>query len=294
MTDLTPEALGFAAVEGESRSWTVTLGDRPILLRSLLHLEELEPIDDIQRETLGTTDYDLIPASELVVAPETGGYVLAAYDVQATTPDRMLAAGFSWGGFVDGRPRLVSDFLGVRQDARSIGIGQAMKRLQAAIASQAGFEEIVWTVDPLRAANARLNFARLGAVSHQYERNRYGESFGESHYGGIPTDRLHMSWQIRDPRVVHLLLGSAPQPSSLLAESGEYRAVAIPDNIDRVLSLSRADALSWRMRVRGELEALFADGWQVDEFAPAGVIGDDPALVLHRRAPTRVKRRLGT
>ena len=69
-----------------------------------------------------------------------------------------------WGGFV-GRPRVVSDFLAIRPEARSLGLATELKRLQAAIALSRGFEEIVWTVDPLRAANARLNFGKLGATA---------------------------------------------------------------------------------------------------------------------------------
>lgn len=291
MITLTPESLGFMPVDGSDRAWRIDLRGRPLLVRSLEHLDDLEPIDDIQRETLGTTDYDLIPASELVVAPETGGYVLATYELHGDTPARMIAAGFSWGGFFEGHPRLVSDFLGVRHEARSLGIGEAMKRLQAALATQAGFEEIVWTVDPLRAANARLNFSKLGAVCHHYERNRYGESFGEAHYGGMPTDRLHITWPIREQRVISLLLEPSRMRSSFI--EGDARTIAIPNDIDAVLSASREDALGWRMRVRDETEALFSEGWQIDGFVPAGTAGNDPALVLHRKASARTRRRLG-
>jgi predicted GNAT superfamily acetyltransferase len=280
MTVLTPEALGFAATGGPTPGWRRTLRGRSLLFRTLHRLDELIPVDDIQRETLGTSEYDLIPASELVVAPETGGHVLAAYELDGDGPGRMIAAGFAWGGFVDGQARLVSDFLGVRRDARSLGIGEAMKRLQAATATRDGFEEIVWTVDPLRAANARLNFIKLGAVSRHYERNRYGESFGEAHYGGLPTDRLHVRWPIREQRVIDRLLGPPPQPPAALDDSA--RTVAIPGHIDAVLGASREDALCWRLRVREEIEALFNEGWQIDGFAPAGLAGPHPALIAHR------------
>lgn len=277
MTDLTPELLGFIPVDGDDRGWLLELRGHSLLFRLLVDLDELEPIDDIQRQTMGTSDYDLIPASELVVVPETGGYVLATFDPES---GQMLAAGFSWGGFFEGTPRLVSDFLGVRKEARSFGIGEAMKRLQAALCVRDGFEEIVWTVDPLRAANARLNFAKLGAVCHHFERNRYGESFGESHYGGLPTDRVHLTWLIRSDRVANLLLGRSPHAISIEEEA---RFIAIPDDIDRVLASSRDEALRWRLLVREQIEAHVADGWEIDGFAPPGTAGEHPALVLHRR-----------
>ncbi|MGH2550748.1 MAG: hypothetical protein ACRDHN_15245, partial [Thermomicrobiales bacterium] len=219
------------------------------------------------------------PASELVVVPETGGYVLATFDPESA---EMLAAGFSWGGFFEGRPRLVSDFLGVRKQARSFGIGEAMKRLQAALAVRDGFEEIVWTVDPLRAANARLNFAKLGAVCHHYERNRYGEAFGEAHYGGLPTDRLHLTWPIHSEHVADLLLGTSPANSSSIEEGARF--ISIPDDLDRVLAGSRDEALRWRLLVREQIEEHFAGGWEIDGFAPAGAARKQPALVLHKRS----------
>ncbi|CAN5449974.1 acyl-CoA N-acyltransferase [soil metagenome] len=276
MIALTPELLGFMPIDGDDRAWRVELRGRTLIVRALIHLDELEPVDDIQRQTMGTTDYDLIPASELVVVPETGGYVLATFDPESGA---MLAAGFSWGGFFEGRPRLVSDFLGVRKEARSFGIGEAMKRLQASLAVRDGFEEIVWTVDPLRAANARLNFTKLGAVCHHYERNRYGEAFGEAHYGGLPTDRLHLTWLVRSEQVADLLLGQFPR-SSLEREA---LFIPIPDDIDQVLAESRDEALRWRLLVREQIEEHFADGWEIDGFAPAGTVGEQPALVLHQR-----------
>ena len=38
------------------------------------------------------------------------------------------------------------------------GLGYALKVLQAAVTLEGGFEEMRWTVDPLRAANARLEY----------------------------------------------------------------------------------------------------------------------------------------
>ena len=119
----------------------------------------------------GVSERDLIPANELIVVPETGGAVIAAF--LPDDPDRAVGVLLGWGGFV-GRPRVVSDFLAIRPEARSLGLATELKRLQAAIALSRGFAEIVWTVDPLRAANARLNFGKLGATANQYEIDRYG------------------------------------------------------------------------------------------------------------------------
>ena len=192
-----PAALGFSG--SEETGWTGATRGREVLFRPLRTLAELVHAERLQQEVFGVSERDLIPANELIVVPETGGAVIAAF--LPDDPDRAVGVLVGWGGFV-GRPRVVSDFLAIRPEARSLGLATALKRLQAAIALSRGFEEIVWTVDPLRAANARLNFGKLGATADQYEIDRYGSTFAASLYGGLPTDRLHVTWDIASPRVI--------------------------------------------------------------------------------------------
>jgi predicted GNAT superfamily acetyltransferase len=192
-----------------------------------------------------------------------------------------------WGGFVE-RPRVVSDLMAVVPQARNLGLAEGMKRLQAAIALTRGFEEIVWTVDPLRAANARLNFGKLGAISRKYELDRYGTGFAADLYGGMPTDRLHITWEITSPRVLAMLTGGS---SHLLSDQllphyqpgspATHVAIAIPDNIDAMLSASPEEARFWRMRLRTALTTAFSEGFTIVGFRPAS--GQElPALVLER------------
>ncbi len=276
---LTPEALGFEPRE-PGGVWRRVVRGQAIEFRRLHTLSELAPVEELQRETFGATDLDVIPASELVVVPETGGLVLAAYLTDSAGGRRMIAGGFAWGGFVRGRPRLVSDFLGVRPEARSLGIGAELKRLQAALGSLDGYEEIVWTVDPLRAANARLNFHKLGAYSRSYERDRYGQDFAQAHYGGLPSDRLHLVWPLPSTRVRQRL--QRPEIPLDHALPGGARLAPIPDDIDQLLATDRQAALAWRLHLRHTLEAAFADGWAITGFAPAGAGRDTPALVLEQ------------
>ncbi len=150
----------------------------------------------MQEQVFGVSERDLIPANELIVVAETGGAVIGAFCPEQ--PDTPRGSLVGWGGFVD-QPRIVSDFLAVRPEARNLGLAAELKRLQAAIALDRGFAEIVWTVDPLRAANARLNFGKLGAIATGYEIDRYGSAFAPGLYGGMPSDRLHVTWDITSP-----------------------------------------------------------------------------------------------
>ena len=281
-----PEALGFSG--SEELGWTRSMREREIHFRLLRTLPDLVHAERLQEEVFGVSERDLIPANELIVVPETGGGVIAAFLSDA--PDRAAGVLLGWGGFV-GRPRVVSDFLAIRPEARGLGLATELKRLQAAIALSRGFEEIVWTVDPLRAANARLNFGKLGATANQYEFDRYGSTFATSLYGGLPTDRLHVTWDIASPRVISHLLGqddaqlppSKHDPAPFAPGMSEDAAlVTIPADIDALLADRPEEALAWRLKLRETLCQAFAAGFAITGFRPAAGDGD-PAYLLERQ-----------
>jgi predicted GNAT superfamily acetyltransferase len=278
--------LGFSG--SEDTGWTGVTRGREVLFRLLRTLAELVDAERLQQEIFGVSERDLIPANELIVVPETGGAVIGAFLPE--DPDRAVGVLVGWGGFV-GRPRVVSDFLAIRPEARGFGLATALKRLQAAIALCRGFEEIVWTVDPLRAANARLNFGKLGATADLYEIDRYGSTFATSLYGGLPTDRVHVTWDITSPRVTSCLLGqddarlppSKHDPAPFAPGISEDAAlVAIPADIDALLTTRPDEALAWRLELRETLCQAFAAGFTITGFRPAGGDGD-PAYLLERR-----------
>jgi predicted GNAT superfamily acetyltransferase len=279
-------ALGFSG--NEETGWVRSTRGRQTHFRLLRTLGDLMHAERLQEEVFGVSERDLIPANELIVVPETGGAVIAAF--LPGDPDRALGILVGWGGFV-GRPRVVSDFLAIVPEARSLGLATELKHLQAAIALSRGFAEIVWTVDPLRAANARLNFGKLGATAHRYEIDRYGSTFATTLYGGLPTDRLHITWDIRSPRVISRLLGHeetarpaenhdpAPYAPGMSAHTA---LVAIPADIDALLAARTDQALAWRLRMRETLCQAFGEGFAITGFRPA--LGDaDPAYLLERR-----------
>ncbi len=279
MIDVPTEDFGFLDA-GENR-WRREVRGRAVVLRRLATLADLTPIEQLQQEVMGAGELDVMPANGLIVIPETGGAVLAA-----EVDGELAGALWGFGGFVAGQPRIVSDWMGLRAAHRSLGLGAELKRLQAALAIAAGFHEIVWTVDPLRAANARLNVAKLGATSRRYEVDRYG-AYAEGLYGTMPTDRLHMQWDLRDPAVLDRLRGE-PSPDSREPPpeadrwSRDRRVVPIPANIDTLVAADPAAALAARLRVRKQLQAAFADGYVLDGFRP-GHAGSDPVHVLTRK-----------
>lgn len=290
--------LGFHPLADPHLGWHKRLGAQTVAFRPLHRLPDLLPVEAVQREVMGVDDRDLIPASELVVVPETGGAVLAAFLLpDHSPPDHPPAAAtlvgvvVGWGGWVDHRPRLVSDLLAVRPGHRNLGLGAELKKLQAAVALAAGFDLIVWTVDPLRAANARLNFEKLGATAHHYQENRYGTAFGAGLYGALPSDRLHLAWPITTDRVRDRLLGHPP-PTPALAiaalpfyhpgATADRALVPLPADIDRLLAADPPAALAWRLRLRAALRAAFADGYQITGFAAPGPDPDTACYLIER------------
>ena len=273
--EMTPESLGFVASGADA--WTKRVRGREIAFRSLHRLEEMIAIEEIERDVFGVSEADLFPASGLVGVPETGGHVLSA-----AVDDRIVGAIYGFGGYVNCVPRIVSDWMGILPGFRSVGLGAELKKLQAAVACAGGFQEIVWTVDPLRAANARLNFERLGAWADRYEENRYGETYGASLYGGLPTDRLHMTWDITDPDVAARLNGEIPPRSARDVANLEHfdpRApvpqalIYLPSDIDQILAADVSAALRWRLILRETIQAALDEGYVIRGFVP-GVAGD--------------------
>lgn len=271
---VTTEELGFAAA---TDGWRRTVGGRELRFRRVRSRADFEQCERLQREVFGVSEHDLASFSILVIIPKTGGEVLGAFDGQ-----RMVGYIQSYGGYVDGQPRLISDLMAVEPAYRG-GLGYSLKVLQAAIALDAGFPEIRWTVDPLRAANARLNFERLGAHANEYIENLYGEDFAEGLYGGMPSDRLVVTWPLTSERVrQRLLRGYEPLAPDALNAIPDYSAhapsrarLAIPSDIDRLLIHDLEDALAWRYRVRSALESAFNSGYAITGFAghPASAIG---------------------
>jgi len=267
---LTADELGFGGDEATGR--TRDVGGNRFVFRPLRRLVDLVAVEQLQLDVFGLAEREVIPASELVVVAETGGEVIGAA-VAGAEEDDLAGALVGWGGFVDGAPRIVSDLLAVHSSQRGFGIGADLKRLQALIAIRRGFREIVWTVDPLRAANARLNLAKLGAVAHRYERDRYGTGFGGGLYGRMPTDRLHMVWDLTSKRTRDRLISRDTVTTdfeSIPPFSPAVRAPAtiieIPTDIDRLLTVDPDAAMAWRFAVRSNFEAAFADGWEVRGF----------------------------
>ncbi len=288
MTAITPTALGFTVTPD---GWRKVLRGRTLTFRRLHDWADFEAVERLQRTVFGISDHDLVAASILIVISKTGGQILGAF-----AGAELVGFLTAYGGYVAGKPLLVSDMLAVAPAWRG-GLGFALKTLQAALALADGFHEISWTVDPLRAANARLNFERLGASAREYHDDFYGSDFASGLYGGLPSDRLVVTWPLEQASVADRLFGrQGPRDPGTLDELPVFAApgpaqarVPIPADIDTLVATDLNAARDWRFRVRTALHEAFAAGYAITGFASARD-GDEGQMLLTRTDRTDQQR----
>jgi predicted GNAT superfamily acetyltransferase len=269
-------------------------------LHLLDELDQILPIENLQRMVWPGCETDVVPAHLLRSVIQHGGLLIAAYPEPAL--ENPYPVGFVLGvpGFYstpDG-PRLMhySHMLGIHPQFRSQGIAFALKRAQWQMVRHQGIDRICWTYDPLLSINAHLNIARLGAVCNTYHRNYYGSMRDELNLG-LPSDRFLVDWWVNSSRVNrrlsrrnrgHLRLdqllsaqivivnpaestpAGVPIPSKILClpktlpES--LLLVEIPADLNLLKQVDPALAQAWREQTGKLFEDLFAQGYLVTDF----------------------------
>ncbi len=174
-----------------------------IMVRPLVDLAALHEVEVLQRAIWGMSPEGIVPAHQLLAATTAGGVVLGA-----RTSSAGVLVGFSYGfvGQREGRLLFYSHMTGVHRDFRGADIGFRLKCAQRDFVLAQGIDRIVWTFDPLVAANGYFNLHKLGAVAQRYYVNYYGEMDDELNRG-LPSDRLEVDWWLRSLRVERTIGG---------------------------------------------------------------------------------------
>ncbi len=215
---------------------------------------------------------------------KAGNYVGGAY-----VDDRLVGAcvGFFHAPSEDA---LHSHIAGVSREAMGRHVGFALKLHQRAWALLRGVSEIAWTFDPLISRNAYFNLVKLAGRPVEYLPNFYGAML-DTINGDDDSDRLLVSWRLRDPEVVAAAEGSpaalgvadeidagavvalgvgadgGPEVGRL---DGPTALVAVPRDIAALRVADPALAQKWRLAVRDALHTLVADGARITGFDRAG------------------------
>ena len=262
----------------------------PLLIRPLATIDEYRAVHDVHRAAWNTADpTDLVPLHVLITAQKNGGLVAAAF-----APDGHMI-GFVFG-FIgqsgSGRFKHCSHMMGVRPEARTGGVGYQLKLFQRRYVQKQGFDLITWTYDPLEPRNARLNIAKLGAVTRTYYFNHYGEWLDGIHRG-LPTDRFEVEWWINSdhvrervevgyvartwddvrhaPRVLTAAadLTAPPIPAPLPGDAPMV-LIEIPADFQAVKAASLEAARAWRRETAHTFSELFGRGYALTDFMSVG------------------------
>ena len=220
-----------------------------VIVRKCETLEEFHACVDLQRQIWGEADLEVEPVTLFVVASQTGGQVLGAFDgAQLAGYTLALAA------VRNGAPYLHSHMTGVLPAYRDRGIGRSLKLFQREEALGRGIRLIEWTFDPFETRNAYFNLNRLGAVCRRYLPNLYGVTTSPLHRG-LPTDRLVAEWFL-DSAHVHAVLAE----ESSTVTSGPAM-ILLPAELDRWKTAAPEKLKSVQQRVRTEFTGWFDRGY---------------------------------
>ena len=257
-----------------------------IEIRCCEGFDEMEACVQLQIETWGYEETDVVPRKMFLLEQKIGGQVIGAFetgigDQGSGVGHRELPAGPN--GERDGAGKLVgfalslpgiktgpegpqaylhSHMLAVKEAYRDRGIGAQLKRRQRLEALERGIRRMEWTFDPLEIKNAFLNIHRLGAIARTYRPNFYGVSSSRLQ-GGLPTDRLVAEWELDSPRVVASLDGR------IADEQVVEERIPVPASIYRwkATEAERDRALAVQLENRRKFQQAFSQGLVVIGFS---------------------------
>ncbi len=254
--------------------------------------EELERVEELQRQVWPGSETDVVPMHMLITAVHNGGLTLGAF-----AEEKMVGFLFGFPGLEetpDGpRAKHCSHMMGIHPDHRDGGIGFALKRAQWQMVRHQGLDHITWTYDPLLSRNAYLNIAKLGAVCTTYRRSEYGD-MRDGINAGLPSDRFQVDWWLNSQRVqrrlgkrarptlklthvaqsglhpfypLHHLADDLPRPPEHVPPFEDRLLLAeIPSEFMDLKSRDFALARDWRFFTRELFETAFVNNFIVTDF----------------------------
>ena len=178
-----------------------------IQIRKCTTLPDFHRCVELQRAVWGESDLETEPYTTFVVANQTGGQVLGAFDGPTMVGFTMALVGIRGKA-----PYLHSHMTGVLPKYRDRKIGRSLKLFQREEALSRDIRLIEWTFDPLETRNAHFNLNRLGAIVRTYIPNFYGVTTSPLHRN-LPTDRLLAEWHLDSARVIAAINDLTPDPT---------------------------------------------------------------------------------
>jgi predicted GNAT superfamily acetyltransferase len=249
--------------------------------RVLDDIASFEEVVDLEITVWQLAPRDAVPSSLIHAVTISGGMLIGAFDGR-----RLAGMGFALPARRGKNWLLWSHMVGVHPDYQGQGIGVALKQMQRLWALQHGYDTIAWTFDPLQRGNANLNLHLLGASANTYHVNFYGDMTDGINIG-LPSDRLEITWQLKDKRVTALMADNPPTPLvkdypdnwfllcsdtsgaprlNDLDISAPYLFAEVPFDLSRLKRSHPEQAYAWRLAQRQALQAAFGSGYSAVDF----------------------------
>jgi len=219
-----------------------------IQIRKCTTLPDFHRCVEIQKQVWNESDLETEPYTTFVVANQTGGQVLGAFDGPTMVGFTMALVGIH-----NTTPYLHSHMTGVLPDYRDRKIGRALKLFQREEALSRDIRLIEWTFDPLETRNAHFNLNRLGAIVRTYIPDFYGVTTSPLHRG-LPTDRLLAEWHLDSKRTIAAINNLTPDPTEAPAiihipkldpSESSTSLTSSPSSTSSLQSSIRSEFLHW-------------------------------------------------
>jgi predicted GNAT superfamily acetyltransferase len=226
-----------------------------IVVRKCTTLPEFEACVTLQQEVWGEEDLEIEPVTGFLVAAETGGQVIGAYD-----GTRLVGYTLGVVGYRDKAIYIHSHHTGVHHDYRDRGVGRKLKLFQREEALSRDIRFVQWTFDPLELRNAHFNLNRLGAISRVYKPNLYGITSSPLHRG-LATDRLLVEWDLDSKRAVAAINNLVSQPSAVESGYSQGAQIELPQELEQWKQKDLAAVKKIQDRIRTEFMNCFNRGY---------------------------------
>ena len=237
-----------------------------IAVRKCTTLVEFEACVALQREVWGEQDLEIEPVTGFIVASETGGQVLGAFDGA-----RLVGYTLGLVGYRNSVIFIHSHHTGVHHDFRDRGVGRKLKLFQRDEALSRDIRLVQWTFDPLELRNAHFNLNRLGAIAREYKPNLYGITSSPLHRG-LATDRLLAEWHLDSKRVVAAISNLVTQPSPVESSYPQAAKIELPAKLEHWKPDDTDGLKTLQARIRTEFMNCFNRGYAAvgTQKTPAG------------------------
>jgi predicted GNAT superfamily acetyltransferase len=237
-----------------------------IQIRKCTTLPDFHRCVEIQKSVWGESDLETEPYTTFVVAHQTGGQVLGAFDGPTMVGFTMALVGVR-----DKAPYLHSHMTGVLPEHRDRKIGRALKLFQREEALSRDIRLIEWTFDPLETRNAHFNLNRLGAIVRTYIPDFYGVTTSPLHRN-LPTDRLLAEWHLDSARVIAAINDLTPDPTEAPATIHVPKLDAAPSEASTPLTSSTSFTSVQQSKIRSEFQTWFSKHYAATSlrFTPTG------------------------